>query len=219
MSEYKEYTVTVSLKDANIEALGLRGFCRVDLAVTATSEEEARELCSKHGYVGSLSVYSPDEKRGPSEETKKELVATAFYRPCSRNEEIYTYYLCDRCKSYMTHQNVWCSQCGSKYVARKGRATEFEKEGYEDAGSLFWYRKCRDCGFFEVSVRLKSKVIINLEDGKTESLGLVACRVCLGMKAPNRHKAVEAGAKFGEVYHCSFNRGDDGHKFFGIMVD
>jgi DNA-directed RNA polymerase subunit RPC12/RpoP len=218
MPEYIEYAVAVRLTDANIEALGLRGFCRVELAVVATSEEEATKLCSKYGHVGA--VYGPDdEERGLSEEKKKQLVEVAFYRPSSRNEEIYTYYICEKCKSYMTHQNVWCSQCGSKYVAKKGRASEFEKDGYEDACSLFWYRKCKECGFFEVSVKLKSKVSINLEGGKLDQLGLVTCRVWLGIKAPTRHKAVEIGAKFGEVYHCSYNRGDGNDKFFGIMID
>lgn len=215
MSQYIEYTVVVRLKDANIESLGLRGTFMVELSVTAASKEEATNLCSKYGRV--VTTYDPGEEHGLSEEKKKQLVATAFYYPHSRNEEIYTCYICDRCKSYMTHQNVWCSQCGSKYIAKKGRASEFEKDGYEDAGSLFWYRKCKDNGFFEVSVTLQSKVSINLEDGTLEPLGLVAIRLWLGLKAPTRHKAVEAGAKFGEVYHCSFNRGDT--KFSGIMID
>jgi DNA-directed RNA polymerase subunit RPC12/RpoP len=212
-----EYAVAIRLTDANIEALGLRGFCRVELAVIATSEEEAEKLCSKYGYVGA--VYGPDDaERGPSEEKKKQLVEMAFYRSNERNEEIYTYYICERCKSYMTHQNVWCSQCGSKYIAKKGRASEFEKDGYEDAGSLFWYRKCKERGFFEVSVKLKSNVSVNLEDGKLD-LGFVVCRLCLGIKTSTRHKAVEIGAKFGEVYHCDYNRGDGDYKFFGIMID
>jgi DNA-directed RNA polymerase subunit RPC12/RpoP len=211
-----QYTVIVRLKDANIESLGLRGTFLVELAVTATSKEEATNLCSKYGRVAS--AYDHGEERGLSQERKKQLVAVAFYRPNSRNEEIYTYYICEKCKSYMTHQNVWCSQCGSKYIAKKGRASEFEKDGYEDAYSLFWYQKCKEHSFFEVSVELKSNVSINLEDGKLDPLGLVTCRLWLGIKAPTRHKAVETGAKFGEVYHCSYNRGDDGRKFFGIMI-
>jgi DNA-directed RNA polymerase subunit RPC12/RpoP len=217
VSEYTEYDVVVRLNDANIESLNLRGFCRVELSVTAASEEEATKCFSKYGYVGT--VCRADEVRGLSEEEKKQLAEVAFYRPHSRNEEIYTYYICEKCKSYMTHQNVWCSQCGSKYVAKKGRASEFEKDGYEDAGSLFWYRKCKECGFFEVSVKLKSKVSVNLEGGKVEPLGIVTCRVPLGIKSPTRHKAVEIGAKFGEVYYCSYNRGDGYFKFFGIMID
>jgi ribosomal protein L40E len=214
MPEYIEYDIVVRLDDANIEALNLRGLCRVELSVTATSEEEATKCVSKYGHVGA--AYRVDEVRGLSEENKKQLVKVAFYRPSSRNEEIYTYVICNRCMAYSTHQQVWCGKCGSKLVARKGRASEFEKEGYEDGYSLVWYKKCEKDGFFEVSIKLKSNVSINLANDKVEPLGIVVCRVSLGIKTLRRHTAVEIASKYGEVYHCRYNRGDE--KFFGIIL-
>jgi ribosomal protein L40E len=210
----KDFILTVYIKDATVEALNLRGFIRVEIPVKAESHEKAFEIDPIFGKVGS--VHEPGEFE-PSKERKKQQLETAFYHPHTRNEEIYTYFICERCKSYMTHQTVWCRKCGSKYVARKGRASEFEKDGYEDAASLFWYKKCEKDGFFEVSVKLESGISVNIEGGKLESLGVMKCRVPLGIKAQTRHKAVEIGAKYGEVYACNYNRGDD--KFFGIMLD
>jgi ribosomal protein L40E len=214
-----EYIVSVAIKDASIETINLRGFCRVDFTFIAASLEEAAEEATKAyaklGHIGYIRT-ADEEAKSRSPEKRRQLEEVAFYQPHSRNEEIYTYVVCSRCRAYSTHQQVWCGKCGSKLIQQKGRASELEKEGFEDGYSLVWYKQG---GFFEVSVRLKSEVSVNLEDGSLEQLGLVMCRVPLGIKALRRREAVEKGSKYGEVYYCSFNRGDDRFKFFGIMID
>ena len=214
-----EYVVSISVKDANIEAINLRGFCRLDFIIAAASSEEAAEeatkIYEKIGRVGYIRT-TDEEAKNRSPEKRRQLEEIAFYQPRLRNEEIYTYVICGRCRAYSTHQQVWCGKCGSKLIQRKARASELEKEGFEDGYSLVWYKKG---GFFEVSVRLKSNVSVNLEDGSLKHLGVAACRVPLGIKALRRREAVEKASKYGEVYHCSFRRGDDDYKFFGIMVE
>lgn len=120
------------------------------------------------------------------------------------SEEIYAYYICDKCRAYHNHQGVWCGRCGTKLRCVKARASELEAQGLEDGVELSWYKHFG--GRFQVLLRVdKTPELVKMWDGvngahfiepsRPEDLHLIRVIV----RAFRKQDAERIASKYGKV--------------------
>jgi hypothetical protein len=115
-------------------------------------------------------------------------------------EEIYTYFICDRCRSFSDHQKVWCPSCGQKLRYEKDRRSELEAKGFESTYDLAFYK--REGGRFEAFIRTPKTFIgaINTE---------AECTLHIIVRASRKSEAIEKASKYGRINNIHALRIDD----------